>query len=115
MKNRFIKANKKDIVATALVDIEKGENANIYTNKNVYLESVQAKERIPYGNKIALKDIAVGEKIIKYGEIIGECIKKINAGELVHVHNVKSNVAQIPPELKKEIMRKVRNEERVDG
>ena len=43
---------------------------------------------IPYGHKIAVKKIRRGEKIIKYGECIGEASRDIARGEYVHVHNL---------------------------
>lgn len=49
-------------------------------------------EKIPAGHKYALKDIAVGDYVIKYGEIIGRATENIRAGEWVHTHNVKSHL-----------------------
>ena len=45
---------------------------------------------VPYGHKIAVKDIHVGEQITKYGEEIGIATKEIKKGEYVHVHNLDS-------------------------
>lgn len=45
---------------------------------------------VPYGHKIALRDIAPGEQITKYGEEIGVATQPIRAGEYVHVHNLDS-------------------------
>lgn len=45
---------------------------------------------VPYGHKIAVKDIACGEHIIKYGESIGIASKNILRGEYVHIHNLDS-------------------------
>ncbi|MGE4219050.1 MAG: UxaA family hydrolase [Alphaproteobacteria bacterium] len=45
---------------------------------------------IPYGHKVALKDIAAGGEIKKYGLIIGRATAPIPAGQHVHVHNVES-------------------------
>ena len=45
---------------------------------------------IPYGHKVALCDVHVGEDIIKYGESLGEATKEIVAGDYVHVHNLDS-------------------------
>ncbi len=43
---------------------------------------------VPYGHKIALRDIARGEPIMKYGESIGVASHTIKKGEYVHVHNL---------------------------
>ena len=47
---------------------------------------------IPAGHKFALRDIAEGETVIKYGEIIGRAKTAIKKGEWVHTHNVKSHL-----------------------
>ncbi len=69
----FIKINEKDNVAVALQDL-------------------QRTEKIPSGHKFALRDITLGEDIIKYGASIGKAKKNIKEGEHVHVHNVKTNL-----------------------
>lgn len=45
---------------------------------------------IPIGHKIALKNLAVGDSVIKYGVNIGKVVAPIKAGEHVHVHNLKT-------------------------
>lgn len=47
---------------------------------------------IPTGHKFALRDIAKGEYVIKYGEIIGRATADIRAGEWVHTHNLASHL-----------------------
>ena len=44
------------------------------------------------GHKYALRDIAAGENVIKYGMPIGHATCAIRAGEHVHVHNVATNL-----------------------
>jgi altronate dehydratase small subunit len=51
---------------------------------------ILVKEAIPYGHKFAVKDIASGEDILKYGEIIGRATKGIGAGEHAHIQNIES-------------------------
>ena len=46
-------------------------------------------ESIPFGHKIAIKDIAKGQAIIKYGITIGIATQNIKAGGHVHVQNCK--------------------------
>lgn len=106
--NRFVIMDIKDSVATALVDIGAGETAHIYTPDNILWGEQVANEPIPYGNKIALKPILHGEAVIKYKACIGECTQNIGVGDLVHVHNVKSLVVDIPPAFKDEIMRQIK-------
>ncbi len=45
------------------------------------------------GHKYALRPIAAGENIIKYGMPIGRATVAIAAGEHVHTHNVKTNLS----------------------
>lgn len=44
------------------------------------------------GQKKALCDIKKGEKIRKYGEIIGHATSDIKKGEIVHMHNLESDI-----------------------
>ena len=45
---------------------------------------------IPSNHKIALRPIAKGELVTKYGVTIGRATCDIAAGEHVHVHNIES-------------------------
>ena len=53
---------------------------------------LQAEGNIPVGHKRALRDIAEGEQIIKYGHPIGRAKRDIKAGEWVHDHNLRSDI-----------------------
>lgn len=53
--------------------------------------SVVLRRAIPLGHKVALRDIPVGEPVVKYGQIIGFASQDIAAGEWVHVHNVRAD------------------------
>lgn len=43
---------------------------------------------IPFGHKVALRDIATGDSVLKYGVPIGRASQDIVAGSHVHVHNL---------------------------
>ncbi|MGN6584812.1 MAG: UxaA family hydrolase [Rhizobiaceae bacterium] len=49
---------------------------------------VVAKARIPFGHKVATQNIAEGQPIRKFGQIIGFAKGPIAAGDWVHEHNV---------------------------
>ena len=49
-----------------------------------------AKADIPIGHKVALKDLAVGDTVFKYGEDIGKMVGAAGVGEHVHTHNCKT-------------------------
>jgi altronate hydrolase len=50
-------------------------------------EGVAAAERIPAGHKVAIRPIATGEPILRYGQIIGFATGPIAPGQHVHTHN----------------------------
>jgi len=88
-KSKAILINEKDNVATAIVPLDAGTT--------VPLELLGRQERIklvssiPMGHKFALRPIAKGEDVIKYGECIGQTTAAVARGEHVHVHNVVSH------------------------
>jgi (2R)-sulfolactate sulfo-lyase subunit alpha len=45
---------------------------------------------VPIGHKVALKDLAVGDTVVKYGQDIGRIVAPVKRGEHVHVHNLKT-------------------------
>ena len=49
-----------------------------------------AKADIPIGHKVALKDLAEGDTVMKYGEDIGKMIGSAEQGGHVHTHNLKT-------------------------
>jgi (2R)-sulfolactate sulfo-lyase subunit alpha len=52
--------------------------------------SVKVLNDIPIGHKVALRDIAASEGVVKYGVDIGKVVAPITRGEHVHVHNLKT-------------------------
>ncbi|MGR3570545.1 UxaA family hydrolase [Brevirhabdus sp.] len=45
---------------------------------------------IPIGHKVALKDLAEGDTVYKYGEDIGKMVGSAKTGDHVHTHNCKT-------------------------
>lgn len=85
-----LKVNDKDNVATIFAEgITDGTQVEI-RDKRGNSEVVTVIGDVPYGHKIAVKDIHVGELINKYGEEIGIATKEIKKGEYVHIHNLDS-------------------------
>lgn len=58
--------------------------------------TLRVRAPIEAGHKIALRPIARGEVVLKYGQPIGVASAPIEAGEHVHVHNVEMGEA-LPP------------------
>ena len=85
---KMIHIHPDDNVAVALAEVKKGDTAEL--DKCV----VTVAEDIQRGHKMALRDIAEGEKIIKYGYPIGHASRAVKAGEWVHVHNVKTDLSE---------------------
>jgi altronate hydrolase len=54
--------------------------------------TIEVIEPIGLGHKVALGEIAVGEPVRKYGQIIGFASKPISSGSLVHVHNITADL-----------------------
>jgi altronate hydrolase len=52
------------------------------------VENVQVKGLVPPGHKVAMRDIAPGEPVRRYNQVIGFASKPIAAGEHVHTHNL---------------------------
>lgn len=86
MFTKFIKINTADNVAVAIEPLKSGEKMTL-NDLNITI-----KEDIPAGHKFALVDIEANENVIKYGYPIGHAINKINAGEWVNEHTIKTNL-----------------------
>ncbi|MGN0833730.1 MAG: UxaA family hydrolase [Kiritimatiellia bacterium] len=56
------------------------------------LDNVEVRED---GHKYALRAIAVGENVVKYGMPIGHATAAIAPGEHVHVHNMATNLGEV--------------------
>lgn len=85
-----LKVHDADNVATIFAGgITSGTQVEIRDKKGAG-ETAAVLGDVPYGHKIAVRPIAKGEKIIKYGEEIGVATKEIARGEYVHVHNLDS-------------------------
>ena len=83
---KLIRINPLDNVAVAVHDIPAGEEC--YMDG----ENISAAEDIPAGHKMALRDIAEGEDIIKYGFPIGHLIKPSGKGGLIDHNILKTNL-----------------------
>lgn len=69
----------RDDVGVALAPIAAGE---------MVAGAVRATTGIPAGHKVALRSVAIGQPVRKYGWPIGRATRAIAAGEHVHSHNL---------------------------
>src|SRR5262249_22518761 len=53
---------------------------------------VEAREPIGLGHKVAVRDIAEGSPVHKYGQVIGFASRAIPAGSWVHTHNLQADL-----------------------
>jgi (2R)-sulfolactate sulfo-lyase subunit alpha len=87
---KFLVHESTDTVGVATEDINAGDTARgLFMDSQDNIE-MKALNDIPLGHKIALKDIAVGDTVIKYGHDIGKVVADIKAGDHVHIHNLKT-------------------------
>jgi (2R)-sulfolactate sulfo-lyase subunit alpha len=87
----FVLHDAKDTVAVVVVEgVKSGMSLNGWIMDEDNSASVVARQDIPIGHKVALKDMASGDTVIKYGIDIGKVVAPIKAGEHAHVHNVKT-------------------------
>ena len=82
----FIKINPSDNVAIAICDIDAGRTLEI-DGVNVVTQVA-----IPAGHKFALRDMAEGENVIKYGYPIGHLLSAVEEGGLIDDKNLKTNL-----------------------
>lgn len=85
-----LKVDDLDNVATIFANgITDGTDVEVRDKKGES-EIIKVKGDVPYGHKIAVKDIAAGQPIMKYGESIGRASCDIKKGDYVHVHNLEA-------------------------
>ncbi len=94
LTNIGLQLTDNDNVATVFLEAEAGQ---IHAGDTVVVRNARGEEteiavsnHIPYGHKIAVRPIAAGDDVIKYGEVIGRATRAIATGEHVHVHNMES-------------------------
>ncbi|RYE03717.1 MAG: altronate dehydratase [Sphingomonadales bacterium] len=80
MDTPLFQIDPRDSVATALRDMIAGETAL----------GVMLTADVPKGHKVAVKSVAQGDTVRKFGFPIGRATRTIAPGEHVHVHNVQT-------------------------
>ncbi len=77
-------------MVVCLEEIKKGESIELSDGRQI-----TAVDDIPAGHKIAIRDVANGGNIIKYGYAIGHATEDIATGKWVHTHDIKTNLEGI--------------------
>lgn len=87
----FLVHDQHDDVGVVVVEeVETGQRLCGWCMETDKAIDVTATQAIPLGHKIALKDIAEGDDVVKYGEVIGRASTNITVGNHLHVHNTKT-------------------------
>lgn len=85
-----VQIDEKDNVATVTSDVGSGEAVKIISPKGAVILRVNAADAIRFGHKISLANLKRGDRVTKYGEIIGIASENIKVGAWVHTHNLES-------------------------
>ncbi len=87
----FVLHDARDTVAVVVVEgVKAGTGMDGWVMDEDKSMKVKALQDIPIGHKVALKDMAVGDTVLKYGIDMGKVVVPIKAGEHAHVHNIKT-------------------------
>jgi len=85
---RALVLHHDDNVAIALCALPAG--SQVQPRAAAAQTCITLREPIALCHKFALRDIAAGEVVVKYGESIGRATCAIAAGAHVHIHNLAS-------------------------
>lgn len=94
MSSRAIAIDPSDDVAVVVGDVSAGQSVEVQSAAG--MERVLARQDIPAGHKIALREIRAGRPVTKYGEKIGHATEDIRIGDHVHLHNLASDRVKAP-------------------
>ncbi|CCK10871.1 Altronate hydrolase [Cronobacter sakazakii 680] len=86
---QYIRIHSQDNVAVALADLPEG------TVIAIDGLSVMLLQPVARGHKFALRAIAQGENVVKYGLPIGHALADIAPGEHIHSHNTRTNLSDL--------------------
>ena len=86
MQVNALMMDSSDNVVTGIKEIRAGED--IIYRDGEELHQIKAQQDIPFCHKAAIRDIAKGEMVIKYGETLGEVSEDIRTGCHVADHNI---------------------------
>lgn len=87
-QRKTILLNHKDNVAAALVNLSAHTEVIVDAGEATEPVAINLRDDIPLGHKFAIRKIASGENIIKYGMAIGRATADIFCGAHVSEHNL---------------------------
>ena len=87
----FVLHDARDTVAVVVVEgVKTGADMQGWIMDEDRMIKLTARQDIPIGHKVALKDMAVGDTVLKYGLDMGKVVAAVKAGEHAHVQNIKT-------------------------
>ena len=87
----FVLHDAKDTVAVVVVEgVKAGTPMTGWIMDEDRTIALEARQDIPIGHKVALRDMATGDTVMKYGIDMGKVVAPIRKGEHAHVHNIKT-------------------------
>ena len=90
MAHAILMHEPHDDVGVAVVDIKAGTDVGAVTLEGQHVGTVMVIQDVPLGHKVAMRDVAEGKDVIKYGRPIGRAVQAIARGAHVHTHNLKT-------------------------
>ena len=90
MKHGILLHEKDDDVGVAVTDLKKGAVVGAVTLEGKAAGKVKLASSVPLGHKVAMRDLANGKQVLKYGRPVGKAVQAIAKGAHVHVHNLKT-------------------------
>jgi altronate hydrolase len=83
MSSRVLQLDSRDNVLVALSNLRKGDAVEFDGRSHQLVTDVPAK------HKFATVDLAVGDRVVMYGGLVGKAVKPIAAGEVVTTTNIR--------------------------
>ena len=89
--SHFVVHEEGDSVGVVVVEgVKAGEELTGWIMEGDKEIRVRARNDIPIGHKLAIRDLKANDTVIKYGVDIGRSMAPIAVGEHAHVHNIKT-------------------------
>lgn len=91
----LLEITKLPTAANAVIHLHESDNIAIARVQLAVGQTIQAaghaitlEDPIPMGHKVAIRPIAAGEAILRYGQVMGRAKVRIEPGRHLHTHNV---------------------------
>jgi len=87
----FVVHDENDSVGVVVVEgVKSGQELTGWIMDQDKEIKVNAKNDIPIGHKLAIRELKANETVVKYSVDIGRAVAAIKVGEHAHVHNIKT-------------------------